>query len=156
MPLRTLLRGERTLLRIEPLTAEGVSVSAEDVAAQDRSGGEDTMFAVRLRAKRTQWRNAVALSWSSAEGRPAGVTLSADGDIWTFRTGDRTVALNWTTGEAAILGQAVRDADFDSSGSVDFPDFLLFARAFNSDQVRYDLNGDGRVDFIDFLLFARL
>ena len=44
--------------------------------------------------------------------------------------------------------------DFDGSGRVDFPDFLLFAGAFNSADPTFDLDGSGRVDFPDFLLFA--
>ena len=45
-------------------------------------------------------------------------------------------------------------ADFDGDGVVGFPDFLLFAEAYGSDNVRFDLNDDGQVDFSDFLLFA--
>lgn len=45
-------------------------------------------------------------------------------------------------------------ADFDGDGVVGFPDFLLFAEAYGSDNVRFDLNDDGQVDFNDFLLFA--
>ncbi len=51
--------------------------------------------------------------------------------------------------------QAARDADFDGSGMVGFPDFSLFAEAFGSEDSRYDLNGNGRVDFSDFERFAR-
>ncbi|MYC15765.1 MAG: DUF4955 domain-containing protein [Gemmatimonadetes bacterium] len=50
--------------------------------------------------------------------------------------------------------------DFDGSGIVDFPDFLLFVGAFGSQEgqkkyeVRYDLTGDGAIGFDDFLIFA--
>ena len=46
-------------------------------------------------------------------------------------------------------------ADFNGDGSVDFTDFIGFARAFNTDDTTYDLNGDNRVDFTDFIEFAR-
>ncbi len=44
--------------------------------------------------------------------------------------------------------------DFDGDGVVAFPDFLLFASAFGTTDVRYDLDGSGAVDFGDFLAFA--
>ncbi|MBK35826.1 MAG: hypothetical protein CME26_09895 [Gemmatimonadetes bacterium] len=47
-------------------------------------------------------------------------------------------------------------ADFDGSGEVDFGDFLLFAVAFGTTDVTFDLNEDGEVGFADFLAFAAL
>ena len=50
--------------------------------------------------------------------------------------------------------------DFDGSGIVDFPDFLLFVGQFGARQgdgtygARYDLDGNGAIDFSDFLIFA--
>ncbi len=55
---------------------------------------------------------------------------------------------------------AVPSPDFDESGVVDFPDFLLFVGAFGSQEgqkmyeARYDLNGDGAIGFDDFLIFV--
>ena len=45
-------------------------------------------------------------------------------------------------------------ADFNRDGEVGFSDFFLFADAFGSDDLRYDLDGSGTVDFGDFFLFA--
>jgi hypothetical protein len=51
-------------------------------------------------------------------------------------------------------------SDFDSSGMVDFPDFISFAVAFGtrsgefSFQTLFDLDDHGQVGFSDFLLFA--
>ena len=51
-------------------------------------------------------------------------------------------------------------ADFDGSGVVDLPDFLLFISAFGAREgqekyeARYDLNGDGEIAIDDFLLFV--
>jgi hypothetical protein len=52
-------------------------------------------------------------------------------------------------------------ADFDSSGVVDFIDFVAFAQQFGKSstdvgfEVQFDLNGNGSVDFGDFVSFAQ-
>ena len=52
-------------------------------------------------------------------------------------------------------------ADFDSSGTGDFPDFVFFAKEFEKESSdpdfdsRFDLNKNGIVDFPDFITFAR-
>ena len=45
--------------------------------------------------------------------------------------------------------------DFNNDGTVGFPDFLIFAQAFGSDNPQCDLNHDGLVGFRDFLIFAQ-
>lgn len=45
--------------------------------------------------------------------------------------------------------------DFNGNGTVDFPDFLAFAQAFNSTNVAFDFNDNGTVDFADFLIFTQ-
>ncbi len=47
-------------------------------------------------------------------------------------------------------------ADFDGSGTVGFPDFLMFAVAFGGTDSTFDLDDDGTVGFSDFLMFAAL
>ena len=92
--------GKQSVLRIEPLTTDGVTLGAEDVAGEDRHGGKPfSMFTVRLATKRAAWRNAVALSWGKAGEAPARVRLQAAGDEWRFAVGDRAVVLNQRTGE---------------------------------------------------------
>ena len=54
-----------------------------------------------------------------------------------------------------LIAQSARNADFDANGIVDFGDFILFAKAFGSNQSIFDLNGSGSVDFRDFILFAK-
>jgi len=50
--------------------------------------------------------------------------------------------------------------DFDSSGQVDFSDFLVFALGFGASvadpqfDIRLDFDGDDRIGFSDFLVFA--
>ena len=51
---------------------------------------------------------------------------------------------------SAAFGQT---PDFNENGHVEFADFLLFARAFGSDDLSSDLNGDGLVNLPDFIVF---
>ena len=45
-------------------------------------------------------------------------------------------------------------ADFNGDGAVDFADFVLFARAYGSSDMRFDLDGNGTVGFGDFIAFV--
>ncbi|MCY3868972.1 MAG: hypothetical protein OXG87_05395 [Gemmatimonadetes bacterium] len=62
--------------------------------------------------------------------------------------------------QARIGSQSSANTDFDASGTVDFPDFLLFVGKFGARQgderyeARFDLDGDGEVAFGDFLIFV--
>lgn len=55
---------------------------------------------------------------------------------------------------APLEAQTADTVDFDSSGFVDFEDFLLFAGAFGGADSAFDLDSSGVVDFPDFLVFA--
>ena len=48
----------------------------------------------------------------------------------------------------------IEDVDFDGNGTIDLTDFVLFARAFQSDDPIYDLDGSRTVDLPDFEIFA--
>ena len=96
------IRGEHAVLRLEELNSEGVNLTAEKLVARSRRGIEDLLFTVRLRTNRAKWRNAVALSWSKATEGPLKITLNEDEDTWRFNVDDRTVVLNWNTGEALL------------------------------------------------------
>lgn len=54
--------------------------------------------------------------------------------------------------------EQTKSPDFNENGTVDFPDFILLAGAFNSqapaDLDIFDLNNNGIVDFEDFSLFV--
>lgn len=60
----------------------------------------------------------------------------------------------------ARVGLQSGNPDFDGSGVVDFPDFLIFVSAFGSRQgderyeEQFDLDGDTEIGFGDFLIFA--
>ncbi|MGA1199303.1 MAG: hypothetical protein ACO36I_22640, partial [Candidatus Latescibacterota bacterium] len=50
--------------------------------------------------------------------------------------------------------QEVDVTDFNADGQTDFADFIVFATAFGTQQVKFDLNKNGNVDFPDFLIFV--
>lgn len=97
-------RGEAGTIRIEPLTTEGVTASAEPVAGEGRSGREEfVMFTVRLRKQADAWRNAVALSWARAGSEPPRVALEATPDEWRFAVDGATVLFRWADGHARVV-----------------------------------------------------
>ncbi len=61
---------------------------------------------------------------------------------------------------SVALLSAASSPDFDNSGTVGIPDFLLFVDAFGSKEgqeqyeAKYDLNGDGEIGIPDFLTFV--
>ncbi|MHB9031241.1 MAG: hypothetical protein ACYC9O_20935, partial [Candidatus Latescibacterota bacterium] len=57
------------------------------------------IYTIRLVKDGRTWRNATAFSWVKAGSVPARVIVDAKGDQWTFRAGEKTVALDWKTGE---------------------------------------------------------
>ena len=65
-----------------------------------------------------------------------------------------------STAISVALGIASPSLDFDGSGIVDFPDFLMFVSAFGSEEgqdkyeVKYDLNSDGKIAFEDLLILT--
>jgi len=64
------------------------------------------------------------------------------------------------TPTAFIVGTA-HPLDFDSSGTVDFPDFLVFATKFGTQSedehfdARCDIDSNGSIDFRDFVVFVQ-
>ena len=57
------------------------------------------MFAVKLTTHQSQWRNAVAFSWSARESDPVRVSLKIEGERWSFSAPDRTVTFDWSAGK---------------------------------------------------------
>ena len=90
----------------------------------------------------------------SSEQQPGDYWL----DVFLHRRGNRSLGPRRFR---PITIEAPRSPDFDGNGTVRFPDFILFARAFGTSSadedfdLRFDLNGDGTVDFGDFLIFAK-
>ena len=48
----------------------------------------------------------------------------------------------------------IEDVDFDGNGIIDLTDFVLFARAYQTEDAIYDLDGSRTVDEPDFEIFA--
>ncbi len=95
-----LSRGKLASLLLQPLTCDGLEVSLESVPSAERSGhGSERMAAVRLRTRRSSWRNAVALTWAAAGTELAPVSLSCDPDRWTFTTSHGKFTLEWGSGK---------------------------------------------------------
>ncbi len=69
-------------------------------------------------------------------------------------------SLSPQTSSVALETTAPPSLDFDGSGIVDFPDFLMFVNAFGSEdgqdkyEAKYDLNSDGKIAFEDLLIFT--
>jgi hypothetical protein len=94
-------RGGKTVLRIDPLSTEGVQVSGESLPLPDGHGGKQSgLLAIRLATQRAAWRNAVALSWCPAEREPTTVALCVEDRRWTFVIGERKLVLDWDAGKA--------------------------------------------------------
>ena len=69
-------------------------------------------------------------------------------------------SLSPQTSSVALETTAPPSLDFDGSGIVDFPDYLMFISAFGSQEgqdkynAKYDLNSDGKIAFEDFLILT--
>ena len=88
-------------------TNEGVQVSLDSVPSAARSGhGSARMMVVRLLARRSSWRNAVALSWAPAGTEPGTVSLSREPDRWTFTTDRGKFRLEWDSGKVQFAARA--------------------------------------------------
>jgi hypothetical protein len=96
-------RGATAQLRLEPLTAAGLTLGVETDAIKGEHGSKTGKLAsLRLACVRREWRNATACTWGAADRAPTPVTLKEDGQLWTFTVGPQTVAFDWATGDARL------------------------------------------------------
>ena len=95
-----ILRGGKAVLRLDPLTPEGVESTAENQTFVDRRYNKEEFLAIRLGTHGKRWRNAVALTWSEAKSVPERVKLTGKGNRWTFECESGTVVLDWLSGAA--------------------------------------------------------
>ena len=99
-----LIRGPHASLRVEPLTRTDVEATAEHLqAGQAIDPGNPTMFTIRLRTERSQWRNAVALSWAPTASSAKKVVMNVAQDQWHFRCPQGNVRFSWDTGTASLV-----------------------------------------------------
>ena len=112
-------------------------------------------------------RNPVALASSGFLARAEFTTVSdVTGTEFSIGIESVTLAESTTSSDELITTSVITfnaspSPDFDGDDWVGFPDFLIFASVFGSQQgdgtydARIDLNSDGSIGFPDFLIFAQ-
>ena len=100
---------------------------------------------------------------SSVYSTGGGIFIDGRGDLYIADRGNHRIRKVEGVAAPTDLWEPAATAktpDFDGSGTVDFPDFVEFARNFNTSEgdpgfdARFDLDGDGKVSFPDFVAFA--
>lgn len=98
-----LFEGKSAVLRLEPLTTDSVQIDAGPLAMQGRHGEKDmTMYTVRLTRTAAQWRNVVAFSWAPSGQPVQQVEIETQGNVTTFRVGERKIFLHWTSAAVTL------------------------------------------------------
>lgn len=95
-----LARGRTAVLRVEPLTPEGLEIYAREVSVSRTGapGRGQRMPEIRLGCRRAKWRNLTALSWARAGTEPVQAVLRRKGESWTVQAGTRKIDLQWLRG----------------------------------------------------------
>ena len=100
---------------------------------------------------------------SSVYSTGGGIFIDGQGDLYIADRGNHRIRRVEGVATPVKLGgesPTAKTPDFDGNGTVDFPDFVEFARNFNASEgdpgfeARFDLDGDGKVGFPDFVVFA--
>ncbi len=94
----------------------------------------------------------------------SGIFLDGEGDLYAADARNHRVRKVERVGAPASepVESVLQRADFNKSGKVDFPDFVLFAQNFGRRgedpgfDATYDLDNGNSVDFTDFVLFAQV
>lgn len=112
-------QGQRTILRVAPLTLANVTETyAEETALDPRQGVDGRLRTLRLAKSASSWRNAVAFSWGST---PPVVTLSAGSSLWQFRVSGRNVDYEWSTGRVCAYRDGQPPSCLQSLGAPGAP-----------------------------------
>ena len=88
-------RTEASVMRFEPLTPNGLGITAEKHPLVDRRYNVSDMLAFRLTKHDRRWRNAVAISWAEAGNEPVKVSATETPGGLTFMVGGKQVPFRW-------------------------------------------------------------
>lgn len=114
-----LTSGTTANLRYKELTGTGVDARVEAVPYVNDESSLDRQAFRLINTSQTHWLNASAFSWSGSTAIPSNVTLTQQGDSWTFEADGKAVSLNLTndTVQPAQVtggGSTVNDATLDA------------------------------------------
>ncbi|UKS28326.1 Ig-like domain-containing protein [Paenibacillus sp. HWE-109] len=84
-------------LRYKELTGSNVTSSAAPVPYVTDESSMDRQAFRLLNTTQSHWTNAAAFSWSDSQSIPKNVTLTQQGNIWTFASEEAAVSLNLST-----------------------------------------------------------
>lgn len=90
---------EKSGVRIDDLTPEGVSTEKGVIEGKDRDGGPFPQYTVRMQTNAAKWRHVMAISWPNEGKEPAQVSMKGDGDSLTFESAGRKIGFSWRTGK---------------------------------------------------------
>ncbi|MFC1650812.1 DUF4962 domain-containing protein [Candidatus Latescibacterota bacterium] len=95
------MTGEKNILRLEPLTLEGVGVIDENLVTLPKEALDDSgmLYTVRLQKKNSKWLNVTAFSWSEKDDEPVKISMSKAGGTYSFAAEDRKIEFDVLTGE---------------------------------------------------------
>jgi hypothetical protein len=136
--------------------AEGERDTSEVVI---RNKGDGTLFVYQIASSDRQVSaqpESLRLELGGVGRVQVAVQAAADADtsgVLEVRSNDpdrTTLMIPWQIAGAGCPG------DFNTDGTVNFGDFVLFAQAFGGTDLAFDLDGDGSVKFGDFVIFAQL
>lgn len=95
-----LVKGDKALLSVHPLTLDGVQATGAGFTFNPRHTQRDAAtekFCVTLDKKSKEWRNATAFTWSDGANSPDVVSLQQKGDVWAFTLGGKTYDYDWNS-----------------------------------------------------------
>jgi hypothetical protein len=92
---------EKSGVRIDDLTPEGVAMDKGVIDGKDREGAPFPQYTVRMRIHANQWRHVMAISWPEEGKEAAQVKMTRKGDLLSFEAGGRKMAFSWRTGKVA-------------------------------------------------------
>jgi hypothetical protein len=86
---------EKSGVRIEDLTPEGVTAEKGMIEGKDRDGKPFPQYTVRMQTHAAKWRHVMAISWSDGGKEPAPVKMTKDGNQLTFESSGRHLKYSW-------------------------------------------------------------